>query len=253
MSELSDFPVAEAPVIAAEMARRQALEAMGIDVYVSRYDLPGAAPSVRQRSVPVEPAVSTVVAAPEEMAKKNDIASNIAREGNATPAPQVRSATASERASPATPGVSASSVKSSEAVKFSMLLASAGPFLWVEQLSDGLIRQDQLALINAMARALSSDVSVRQQQFDWPMRGNAALSGDADSAKQALQGLIQRMAREVDAKRVVVMGACPFLPDRIAQSAVVIPATLAMLQNPGLKREAWQALKPLRVIELGSN
>ena len=29
------------------------------------------------------------------------------------------------------------------------------------------------------------------------MRGNAALSGDAESAKQALQGLIQRMAREV--------------------------------------------------------
>ena len=249
MSKLSDFPVAEAPVIAAEMARRQALEAMGIDVYVSRYDLPGAAPSVRQRSVPVEPPVSTVVAAPEVMVSTN----NIARVADAAPASQVRSATGSERASPAAPGISASSVRSSEAVKFSMLLASAGPFLWVEQLPDGLIRQDQLALINAMARALSSDVSLRQQQFDWPMRGNAALSGDADSAKQALQGLIQRLAREVDAKRVVVMGACPFLPDRIAQSAVVIPATLAMLQNPALKREAWQALKPQRAIELGSS
>ena len=143
-----------------------------------------------------------------------------------------------------------SSARTSETVKFSMLLASAGPFLWVEQLSDGLVRQDQLALINAMARALSSDVSVRQQQFDWPMRGNSTLSGDAESAKQALHGLIQRMAREVDAKRVVVMGACPYLPDRIAQSAVVIPSTIAMLQNAGLKREAWQALKPLQAIEL---
>ena len=131
-----------------------------------------------------------------------------------------------------------------------MLLASAGPFLWIEQLSDGIIRQDQLALINAMARAISPQASVRQHQFDWPMRGGSAVASDAESAKQALQGLIQRMAREVNAKRVVFMGTCPFLSERIAQSAVVIPSTIAMLSNASLKREAWQALKPLRVIEL---
>ena len=76
------------------------------------------------------------------------------------------------------------------------------------------------------------------------------MASDAESAKQALQGLIQRMAREVNAKRVVVMWTCPFLSERIAQSAVVIPSTIAMLSNASLKREAWQALKPLRVIEL---
>lgn len=127
---------------------------------------------------------------------------------------------------------------------------SAGPFLWVEQLPDELIRQDQLALINAMARAISPQVLVRQQQFDWPVRGSTALTSDAESATQALQGLIQRMAREVNAKRVVVMGACPFLPDRIAQSAVIIPSTIAMLENALLKREAWKALKSLRAIEI---
>ena len=90
-----------------------------------------------------------------------------------------------------------------------MLLASAGPFLWLEELGDGLIRQDQLALINAMARAISTPTTkLMQQQFDWPVAGNSALSGDADSAKQALHGLIQRMAREVDAKRVILMGDC---------------------------------------------
>jgi len=241
MSEVSEIPQAGAAVVAAEMARRQALEAMGIDVYVSRYDMPGAAPAVRQRLVQKEPAEVTTSDSPARAA--------IANAASTSPATRVSSVTTAERTS--TRGVSPA--KSTETVTFSMLLASAGPFLWLEQLADGLLRQDQLALINAMARALSADVSVRQQQFDWPMRGNTALSGDAESAKQALQGLIQRMAREVDAKRVVVMGACPFLPDRIAQSAVVIPATMAMLQNPVLKREAWQALKPLRAIDLASN
>jgi len=245
MSEVSEIPQAEASVVAAEMARRQALEAMGIDVYVSRYDMPGAAPAVRQRLLQAEAAEVVSSDIPERAA--------IAGTASTAPAPRADSSTNTERTPTPSQSGGASLVKSTETVTFSMLLASAGPFLWVEQLADGLLRQDQLALINAMARALSADVSVRQQQFDWPMRGNAALSGDAESAKQALQGLIQRMAREVDAKRVVVMGACPFLPDRIAQSAVVIPATMAMLQNPALKREAWQALKPLRAIDVASN
>ena len=245
MSEVSDIPQAVATVVAAEMARRQALEAMGIDVYVSRYDMPGAAPAIRQRLVQKEPAEVTTSDSPARAAKVHT--------ASPSPAPRADSPTNTERTSTPSQSSGVSPATSTEAVTFSMLLASAGPFLWVEQLADGLLRQDQLALINAMARALSADVSVRQQQFDWPMRGNTALSGDAESAKQALQGLIQRMAREVDAKRVVVMGACPVLPDRIAQSAVVIPATIAMLQNPALKREAWQALKPLRAIDLASN
>tara|TARA_E500000178_G_C16676231_1_gene597321 strand:+ start:147 stop:611 length:465 start_codon:yes stop_codon:yes gene_type:complete len=138
-----------------------------------------------------------------------------------------------------------------EAVSFSMLLASAGPFLWIEQLPDGLVRQDQLALINAMARALAPAASaLSQQQFHWPMTVNSALGSDAESARQALHGLIQRMAREVGAKRVIVMGACTYLPERIGQSAVCIPSTLAMLSDAHLKRDAWTALKPLKSIVL---
>ena len=231
MSEVSDIVPAAPSVAATEMARRKALEAMGIDVYVSRFDLPGAAPAVRQR---VESSNPPVV--PAHSSETGALAVETATGGNKTPA--------------STPATSAPVREPSEAVRFSMLLASAGPFLWIEQLSDGLIRQDQLALINAMARAISPQASIRQQQFDWPMRGGSAVASDAESAKQALQGLIQRMAREVNAKRVVVMGTCPFLSDRIAQSAVVIPSTIAMLSNASLKREAWQALKPLRVIEL---
>ena len=231
MSEVSEILPATPSVVATEMARRKALEAMGIDVYVSRFDLPGAARAVRQRVESSRPS-----AVPDHSSDLGARSVETATRRSKTPAP--------------TPAPSAAVRERSEAVRFSMLLASAGPFLWIEQLSDGLIRQDQLALINAMARAISPQASIRQQQFDWPMRGGSAVASDAESAKQALQGLIQRMAREVNAKRVVVMGTCPFLSERIAQSAVVIPSTIAMLSNASLKREAWQALKPLRVIEL---
>ena len=240
MSDTPDTATASPDVIAAEMARRQALSAMGISVYSSRFDFPGAAKAQRF-AVPVpevnEPAVVSRSVEPRI-------------ETPSTPVPQMPQMTTSNPASRVP--VSQSRASGSESVSFSMLLASAGPFLWLEELGDGLIRQDQLALINAMARAISTPTTtLMQQQFDWPVAGNSALSGDAESAKQALHGLIQRMAREVDAKRVILMGDCHYLPDRIVQSGVRIPSTLAMLSEPALKRVAWEALKPLKSLSLG--
>ena len=244
MSDTTKTATASSDVIAAEMARRQALSAMGITVYSSRFDFSGAAkaqrlavpaPELNEPAVVssfVEPRIETPSASVPEMPKTT-------RGGPASGAP-VSQSTAPEPSS------------GSESVSFSMLLASAGPFLWLEELGDGLIRQDQLALINGMAHAISTPTTkLMQQQFDWPVAGNSALSGDADSAKQALHGLIQRMAREVDAKRVILMGDCHYLPDRIVQSGVRIPSTLAMLSEPALKRVAWEALKPLKSLSLG--
>ena len=234
--------------VATDMTRRSALKVMGIPQYVSKFDFPGAAtaeravlPSTSSIDLSVaEPADSVDVAAPaarrvgEHQTSEDDVAVAPAQSSQ-------RSAQSSQK----------KAARGGEAVSFSMLLASAGPFLWIEQLPDGLVRQDQLALINAMARALAPATSpLSQQQFHWPMTGNSALGSDAESARQALHGLIQRMAREVGAKRVIVMGACTYLPERIGQSAVCIPSTLAMLSDAHLKRDAWTALKPLKTIVL---
>jgi hypothetical protein len=213
---------------------------MGISVYSSRFDFPGAA-KAKRLSLPMaamSEAVGATSVAPPPFEKTKVSARQTPPsmgDGSVTSAPVVPS-----------------KAPASEAVSFSMLLASAGPFLWLEELADGLIRQDQLALVNAMARAISpSATQLMQQQFDWPVAGNSALSGDAESAKQALHGLIQRMAREVDAKRVILMGDCRYLPERTIQSAVQIPSSLKMLSEPALKREAWEALKPLKSLSLG--
>ena len=47
MSDTPDTAAASPDVIAAEMARRQALSAMGINVYSSRFDFSGAAKAQR--------------------------------------------------------------------------------------------------------------------------------------------------------------------------------------------------------------
>ena len=244
MSDTPDTATARPDVIAAEMARRQALSAMGITVYSSRFDFPGAAKAQRF-AVPVSEVNESAIVS-------RSVEPRI--ETPSTPVPQMPQTTTSGPASRVLVSQSRApeSSSASESVSFSMLLASAGSFLWLEELGDGLIRQDQLALINAMACAISTPTTkLMQQQFDWPVAGNSALSGDADSARQALHGLIQRMAREVDAKRVILMGDCHYLPDRIVKSGVRIPSTLAMLSEPALKRVAWEALKPLKSLSLG--
>ena len=244
MSNTPKTATASPDVIAAEMARRQALSAMGITVYSSRFDFPGAAKA--QRFAVPAPELN------EPVVVSRSVEPRI--ETHSTPVLQMPQATSGGPAAdvPVSQSRAAESLSGFESVSFSMLLASAGPFLWLEELGDGLIRQDQLALINAMARAISMPTTtLMQQQFDWPVAGNSALSGDAESAKQALHGLIQRMAREVDAKRVILMGDCHYLPDRIVQSGVRIPSTLAMLSEPSLKRVAWEALKPLKSLSLG--
>lgn len=227
--------------VATDMTRRCALKVMGIPQYVSKFDFPGAATAERA----VLPSTSSVDLSVAEPTDSVDVAAPAARRvgGHQTSEDDVAVAPAQSSQKKAARG--------GEAVSFSMLLASAGPFLWIEQLPDGLVRQDQLALINAMARALAPAASaLSQQQFHWPMTVNSALGSDAESARQALHGLIQRMAREVGAKRVIVMGACTYLPERIGQSAVCIPSTLAMLSDAHLKRDAWTALKPLKTIVL---
>ena len=87
MSDTPETATASPDVIAAEMARRQALSAMGISVYSSRFDFPGAAkaqrfavpasevnePALVSRSV--EPRIETPSASAPQMPKTAPVAS----------------------------------------------------------------------------------------------------------------------------------------------------------------------------------
>ena len=230
-----NIPLATDSELRVEMARRNALQAMGIPSLVSIRDVAGAKPSARKLIPNQKPVAERPVARPEVAGR------DVSRPPISAAIPPTPDEGTPTRSQPAE--------RKAESVQFSMVLVAAGPFLWVEQLTDGLIRQDQLALVAAMARAVSgSSVSVNHQQFDWPPAGASALNSDSDSAVQALQGLIQRLARDHEAKRVIAMGPCDYLPSRIADAGVRIPSTLAMLDNPQLKATAWEALKPLRTL-----
>ena len=88
------------------MARRQALAAMGIDVYVSRYDMPGAAPAVRQRLAQVK--------ANEDASSDRSPAGSDSQHSVYFASDAVSSVTTAERASAPSQSSGVSPAKSSE-------------------------------------------------------------------------------------------------------------------------------------------
>ena len=130
---------------------------------------------------------------------------------------------------------------------FQLLIASTGRWLWVEVLSDGLIRQEQLQLIQAMGRILDGPkVATKHLQFDWPMASHPQLPRDINAAKQSVAGQLQRLAKDASASGLIILGdeAMPFIGEAINLTRLEVPSTVTMLQEPQRKRDAWAVIKP---------
>ena len=142
---------------------------------------------------------------------------------------------------------SASVQASAPSVTFQLLIASTGRWLWAEVLSDGLIRQEQLQLIQAMGRVLDGPkVAIKHLQFDWPMASHPQLPKDINAAKQSVAGQLQRLAKDASASGLIILGdeAMPFISEAINLTRLEVPSTVAMLQEPQRKRDAWAVIKP---------
>ena len=127
----------------------------------------------------------------------------------------------------------------------SLLLVTSGDVLWVEVLEDQLLRQEQLQLIAAMARAIrGASVRCAHQQFDWPPAAGSAIAA-SDGMEGMLSGFLHRLTSDHATRCIVQLGACEGLP---APDLPIhqIPSSLEMLREGLLKQSAWSVLKPLR-------
>ena len=231
---------------ALEQSRRRLMSLLDISPLVSCYDPPGAAPATR----------AFAPAAPIEAGSEsgNSLA---ARDGKSNspsaaadqPSLSVASSAKATTPSPAVGNTSAAVLRpESQSVQFSLLMVSAGEWLWIETLPDRLLRQAQVNLIKAMASAISGgDCQANYRQFDWPMTDNPHLAQDLETGRESVAGLLMRMQREVKAKGVILMGDevsefCP-TPANLVQHTM--PSTLQILEHPLLKIDVWKTLRPL--------
>ena len=220
---------------AARELRRQAyLQALGMDQYVSRRPLPGASPT-RRWCINASP---RPVSAPDEPARHEQAASTVA----GPPTIEIT------RRPPAVAKPPESPRQAGAVERFRVAAVQAGGWLWLEDLGDMPLAQEQLQLVVAMATAMTgSAVKPVVAQFDWPMHNNQQLDLGPDAAMTSLGSFIERQLADSNSTGVVLLGAAAGrrLPSRLScPHRLEIPGTREMLENPRLKRQAWACLMP---------
>ncbi|MHA7817033.1 MAG: hypothetical protein ACX93N_11200 [Pseudohaliea sp.] len=237
-----------------DLERLARLQAMGLVLYSSRRDLPGAAPSRRVLS----PAAFAAAPSPA-----------VTPDAPGAPAGAVPGATPARAPSPAdSPGVLARSLAAptarpapragasaptaaakTDALRFRLSAVLAGGALWLEELDDAPLAREQVALVHAMARACGWAVEApRVREFAWPMHRNPQLDQGAAAAAVALQAFLARLAGEAGLDRILLLGAGA--RQRAGELALPVPAvplpsTREMLAGAAAKREAWAVLRGL--------
>ena len=233
---------------AREQSRRRLMSLLDISPLVSCYDPPGAAPATRAfaPAAPIEAGSESGNSLAARDGKSNNNSPPAAAD---QPSLSVASSAKATTPSPAMGNTSAAVLRpESQSVQFSLLMVSAGEWLWIETLPDRLLRQAQVNLIKAMASAISGgDCQANYRQFDWPMTDNPHLAQDLETGRESVAGLLMRMQREVKAKGVILMGDevsefCP-TPANLVQHTM--PSTLQILEHPLLKIDVWKTLRPL--------
>ena len=222
-----------------EIKRTLYLQAMGIDSYVSRHQLPGAAPIRRLALVHRNPA-PTARKAPSDLEQPSAQAQQPQRPSLdlARDKPALKTA-----AKVVEKPVSA-------AVRFSLVAVFSGGIAWVESLDDRPLAKAQVQLIRGMARAVHGEVgNPRVAQLDWPIHNNPQLDQGEEAAKAGVAAFLLRHIEEQKCRALVVMGA---------NSVALVPSaplgdinrletlsTVEMLENPGCKKQVWADLQSL--------
>ena len=227
-----------------ERARRTLLMKLGIQPLVGRVD-----------GVAVRPTARLVAASGTPQTETNDAVPTGEMEGAALREllrGDGESVTASEQALTADQVLSGEPLTSTtnsdpETTRsLSLLMVVSDDLLWVEELEDQLLRQEQLRLIAAMARAICGvEVGCTHQQFDWPPTGQASPAGPQHNLREMLSGYLHRLTSDHAIGHIIHLGPCAVLPE-LEMPVTQMPSSLDLLRDAAKKPQAWEALKPLR-------
>ena len=218
-----------------EIDRMRYLQAMGVDSYVSRQQLPGAAPTRRLalvRSAQLPAASNESLPQAQAQAPEMPRVDRVAAKSASKPQPVA----ASKPVSPA--------------VRFNLVAVFTGGIAWVESLDDRPLATEQVQLIRGMARAVHGEAgNPRVAQFDWPITNNPQLDQGEEAAKAGVSAFLQRHIEEQKCRALVILGASCAALVPTAQlggiSHVTTCSTLEMFEKPGSKKQAWADLQSI--------
>ena len=246
-----------------ELKRMAYLDALEIDCYVSRAQLPGAALTRRLAIVPTSvssPVEKVQLGSRDESVASVAPVSRAQHEGVTGPdfglVVDVGTAAVEEKREPL-PG-------SDPVPRFSLSTIVAGDWLWLEELDGMPLATAQVQLLQSMAQALalgrgissdntSSASGVQPtrpdvRRFDWPLHTNRQLDQGEDAARATVAAFVRRRLEQHGCLGLVLLGqACVkwVPPPQIDVITVNTASSAEMLANPVIKRQVWRDLQPL--------
>ena len=227
-----------------ELSRLAYLDAMGIDSYVSRGQLAGAAATRRlalvREAAPERAQPDAPVRGEGPALLREQVVDRRPARARPEPAPVERPP---ERAG-------------GEVPRLSFAVLGAGQWLWLESLGDLPLMREQVWLTESMANALGvaagkalggqRQPKATVTQFGWPIHNNPQLDSGADAARASLAGFLERQLAEQSATGLVLMGEeCQQWVQPHTVPLVTLPSTRQMLSDSTLKRRAWDTLLSL--------
>jgi hypothetical protein len=227
-----------------EIQRLAYLDAMGIDSYVSRVALPGAAPSRRLRIVRRELAQ----AQREHPQEVGETASAVLRSKLDGEAP-------SRRPKPVPDAGVETPAPAADIPIFSVAAVTLAGMYWLDEIPPGReLGPDYTQLLQAICRALGlPDADPVAEQFAWPLHNSSQLAQGEEAARQGFSGFIGGRLERLRPSGVILLGDLDktwFDPSILSELPVVTTVSAwQMLRQPTLKSRAWSDLQVLRVNE----
>ncbi|CAA0124065.1 Uncharacterised protein [Halioglobus japonicus] len=233
-----------------ELRRMAYLEALEIDSYVSRTQLPGAAVTRRLAIVPVAIEASAAGAHVDTP----DLTESVSgQQPEGFTRPDFDFGTRKKNAEIEPPPEVA---PIGEAVpRFSLSAIVAGGWLWLEELHGMPLTTEQVHLVQAMAHALALSSGAgtpvakpETAQFDWPLHNNRQLDQGEDAARASVAAFVSRRLEQRKCRGLVLLGesaAKRLAPSQLDIAAVSTVSSAEILANPTLKKQVWHDLQPL--------
>jgi hypothetical protein len=221
-----------------ELQRMSYLGAMGIDSYISRGQLPGAAASRRLAIVELSSLDLPDLVPDAKTPSQSPEMPTLDRR------PKPRQSAESGPVSAAPPMVATT------AVRFNLVAVFVGGAAWLESLDDRPLASEQVKLIHAMARAIHREAATpKVAQFEWPMHNSRQLDQGADAARAALSAFLMRHIEEQKCRALVSLGEAAAEYVNTAAlgeiTHVTTHSTIDMLEKPACKRQVWSDLQAI--------
>lgn len=240
---------------AAELRRLQYLSSMGVQPFVSKRNLPGAAPSLRMAlragtqitSIKGdEQGAATAIQTEPKIAVPSSLRQTLAQPRDA----QSRTRESSRPEQVKTEASAAPRQQTEPQERFSLVTIVVGGRLWVEEIADGLLAQEQLALVVAIDRALrhpdTKSAAPAHTVFTWPIHGNSQLDLSKEEASASLEGYLRRQLDDNACVELICLGAAcaeRLHKLRLPVAQRTLLSTRELLEQPLKKRDLWMQLR----------